>query len=108
MPGAGLSARSPRVSGSFVQHSRTAAQPHSRTETPDTATSVRRGIQPQESSLRIQPQDAAAAAASSPSSRLPTRYQVSMSPFPFTAIVPRGSQTNESLSSSYVARVIWM
>ncbi len=36
------------------------------------------------------------------------RYHASISPFPFTAIVPRGSHSNSSASSSYVAPVIWI
>jgi hypothetical protein len=37
---------------------------------------------------------------STSSGRGPTRYQVSISPFPLTRIVPRGLQTNSSFSSS--------
>jgi hypothetical protein len=33
-------------------------------------------------------------------SRLPTRYQVSISPLPLINTVPRGSHTNSSFSSS--------
>ena len=36
------------------------------------------------------------------------RYHASTSPFPLIAIVPRGSNSNSSASSSYVARVIWI
>ena len=36
------------------------------------------------------------------------RYHASTSPFPLTAIVPRGSHSNSSATSSYVARVIWI
>jgi len=40
--------------------------------------------------------------------RQATRYQVSISPFPLTAIVPRGLQSNSSFSNSCVALVIWI
>jgi AcrR family transcriptional regulator len=39
---------------------------------------------------------------------VPTRYHVSIGPFPLTSIVPRGSHTKSSFTSSYVARVIWI
>jgi len=37
---------------------------------------------------------------------VPTRYHVSISPLPFTITRPRRSQSNSSLISSYVSRVI--
>ena len=40
--------------------------------------------------------------------RGPRRYQVSISPLPFTETVPLTSHRNSSLSSSYVTCVIWM
>src|SRR5512132_1542835 len=36
------------------------------------------------------------------------RYQVSMSPLPLMAIVPRGMHSNSPFSNSYVPHVIWI